>query len=274
MIQSLWSAASGLQAQQLKVDTIANNLANVNTTGFKASRVVFQDLAYLTYSARGSQGTGTGNATTANGAAAAGPLVQVGAGVGPGTLLRDLTPGQLEATEQPFDLAIDGPGFFRVKLADGSFAYTRNGHFGVNRDRLLVDAAGNPVLTVGGQTITLPQDWTMVSIEPNGNVVALLANGTSSSVGQIGVAGFTNPAGLEAMGGGLYRSTAASGDARVVAPGASGTGQLRQGFLEGSNVQVVAEMVNLIVAQRAYELSAKAVQGADQMLEIANNLRR
>lgn len=259
-----------MQAQQLKVDTVANNLANVNTTGFKASRVAFKDLAYLDLPKGG---------PAAQGAAAAGatppaPVVQVGTGVGPGTILRDFSPGQLEATGQPFDLALDGPGFFQVKLPDGTTAYTRSGHFTVDSNRLLVDPAGNPVLTVGGQTITLPQDWSQVAVEPNGNVTVIAANGTRSTVAQIGLATFPNPAGLEAMGNGFYRGTGASGAAQSVAPGTSGTGAVRQGFLEGSNVQVVNEMVNLIVAQRAYELSAKAVQSADQMLEIANNLRR
>ncbi len=260
-----------MQAQQLKVDTVANNLANVNTTGFKASRVAFKDLAYLDLPKGGRTAQ---SAAATGGATPPAPVVQVGTGVGPGTILRDLAPGQLEATGQPFDLALDGSGFFQVRLADGTAAYTRNGHFTVDANRLLVDPAGNPVLSVNGQTITLPQDWAQVSIEPNGNVVAVSNNGARTVAGQIGVATFPNAAGLEAMGNGFYRQTGASGAARSVIPGTSGAGLVRQGFVEGSNVEVINEMVNLIVAQRAYELSAKAVQSADQMLEIANNLRR
>jgi len=252
-----------MQAQQLKVDVIANNLANLGTTGFKASRVVFRDLAYVSLPAPGG---GQGEQPAA-------PW-QVGTGVGPGAIVRDFTSGVLEATEQPFDLAVDGAGFFRVRLADGSEGYTRNGHFGLNADGVLVDAAGNPVLTTGGQTITLPQGWKEVTVAPDGTVTARLAGGATSVAGRIGLAVFTNPAGLEAGGDGLYRATVASGEARRVEPGSSGAGLIRQGFLETSNVQAVNEMINLIVAQRAYELTARVVQSADQMLEIANGLRR
>lgn len=274
MIQSLWSAAAGMQAQQLKVDTIANNLANVNTTGFKASRVVFQDLAYVDLPTPG--GAAAGSAAGPAGSATTAPAVplQVGTGVGPAAIVRDFSPGMLEATGEPFDLAVDGPGFFRVRLADGQEGYTRNGHFTVDANRLLVDAAGNPLLTIGGQTITLPQGWEQVTVQPDGQVVARMPGGALSTVGQVGLAVFTNPAGLEAAGDGIYRATDASGQAQAVAPGSAGAGLVRQGFLEGSNVQVVNEMVNLIVAQRAYELNARAIQSADQMLEIANGLRR
>lgn len=275
MIQSLWSAASGMQAQQLKVDTISNNLANLNTASFKAARVTFQDLAYTkvsgTVTTGAPQGVGTGGSQV-------GRLVQVGTGVGPGSVVRDFSPGALEATGQPFDLAIDGPGFFQVKLSSGETAYTRDGHFSLSptgsNQGMLVDAAGNPVLDRNGQTIQLRTDYQSAGIDRQGNITLVMADGTTQSGGQIGLASFPNPAGLEGIGRDLYRSTGASGQATVGAPGGTGLGQVQQGSIEGSNVQVVAEIVNLIVAQRAYELSSKAVQSSDQMLEIANNLRR
>lgn len=274
MIQSLWSAASGMQAQQLKVDTISNNLANLNTTGYKAARVTFQDLAYIRLSS-GAQATAAPQGT---GASQVGRAVQVGTGVGPGSLVRDFAPGAMEATEQPFDLAINGPGFFQVKLASGEKAYTRDGHFFLSptssTQGLLVDAAGNPLLTKSGQTIQLRTDFQSVNIDRQGNITLVMPDGTTSSGGQIGLASFPNPAGLEGIGQNLFRETAASGKVKLDSPGASGLGQVYQGFSEGSNVQVVNEIVNLIVAQRAYELSSKAVQSSDQMLEIANNLRR
>lgn len=276
VIQSLWSAASGMQAQQLKVDTISNNLANLNTAGFKAARVSFQDLAYIR--AQGTPMTGTPQGVPTTGSSQVGRMVQVGTGVGPGTILRDFSPGAIDNTGQPFDLAIDGPGFFQVKLSSGDTAYTRDGHFflspiGSNQG-LLVDAAGNPVLNRNGQTITLRTDFQSVGIDRQGNITLVLSGGTTQSGGQIGLASFANPAGLEAAGQNIYRKTATSGDPTVGAPGSTGLGQIQQGSLEGSNVQVVSEVVSLIVAQRAYELSSKAVQSSDQMLEIANNLRR
>lgn len=281
MIQALWSAASGLQAQQLKVDTISNNLANVNTTGFKSSRVVFQDLLYQNLPA--GRGAATLDAAAgAGGAAGAGAggtttpptLIQIGTGTAPGAVVRDFGQGALEPTERPFDLALDGPGFFRVKMVDGTIAFTRDGNFNLDINRQLVDANGNVLLGNGSTQVTLPQDFVQVRIDRQGNVTALLANGTEQSAGTIQVALFDNPAGLESIGGNLYRETASSGAARLGQPLAGGAGGIAQGFLEGSNVQVVSEMVNLIVAQRAYELNSKAVQSADEMLGIANNLRR
>ncbi len=276
MIQSLWSAASGLQAQQLKVDTISNNLANVNTTGYKSGRATFQDLLYLNLPVANATGTSTGTAagTGAAGTTAVPAILQVGTGVAPGATTRDFGQGALEPTERPFDLAMDGPGFFRVKLADGSTAYTRDGNFSLDLSRQLVDANGNVLLGSGSSAITLPQDFVRVSIDRQGNVTATLANGTTSNVGQIQVAVFDNQAGLEGIGGNLFKETPGSGAARNVTPGQNGSGYIAQGYLEGSNVQVVAEMVSLIVAQRAYELNSKAVQSADEMLGIANNLRR
>lgn len=267
-----------MQAQQTKVDVISNNLANVNTTGYKASRVAFQDLVYLDVNGGAGQGAAAGAAAgTAgtSGAAVQTPsLVQVGTGVGPAAISRDFSVGALEPTEQPFDLAIDGAGFFRVKLADGTTAYTRTGNFRVDQSKQLVDAAGNIVMGKGGNALTMPDGWVRVSIDAKGNVEAVTSNDTVQQVGQISMATFVNPAGLEAIGGSLYRVSTASGAEKAVDPASQGAGSVRQGFLEGSNVQVVAEMVNLMVAQRAYEISSKAIQSSDEMMAMANNLRR
>ncbi len=271
VIQSLWSAAGAMQAQQLKVDTIANNLANVNTVGFKASRVAFQDLLYFTPAAPGQAWRATA------GTAGAG-RVEVGTGVVPVATVRDMTQGALESTEREWDLAVDGGGFFQVRLGDGTTGYTRDGSFRVSAggdgELSVVDAAGNPLLDASGQPLRIPSAAVRCEVDGAGNVTAILADGNTQQVGQIGLAVFPNPAGLEGRGGNVFVATAASGQAAVVTPGKGGAGELRQGYLERSNVEVVTEMVSLIVAQRAYELSSKAVQSSDQMLEIANNLRR
>lgn len=259
MIQSLWSAASGMEAQQLKVDAIAANLANASTPGYKAGRVTFQDLLYLN---TGSEQEG-------------GP--QVGTGVKVATVRRDFGQGALEATGVPWDLALEGPGFLAVKLKDGQTAYRRGGsmHLSpVGGDKLLlVDEEGNPVLDEGGRPVELAAaDAPSVTVEPSGALVVPGADGQPRSLARLGVHVFANPEGLAAMGNGLYRATSASGEARA-AKAEDGVA-VRQGMLEGSNVQVVQEMVGLIVAQRAYELAARAIQSSDQMMEIANNLRR
>ncbi len=259
MIQSLWSAASGMEAQQLKVDAIASNLANASTPGYKASRVTFQDLLYLGAGAEEGEGP------------------QVGTGVRVATVRRDFGQGALEATGAPWDLALEGPGFLAVKLADGQPAYRRGGsmHFSpVGNDRLLLaDEAGNPVLDDRGQPVEMAAaDAAAVTVDPTGALVAPGSDGQPRQVAKLGVHVFANAEGLAALGNGLYRATPASGEARA-AKAEDGV-SVRQGMLEGSNVQVVQEMVGLIVAQRAYELAARAVQSSDQMMEIANNLRR
>lgn len=260
-----------MQAQQLKVDTIANNLANASTRGFKSSRVEFQDMLYISPVPAGAAGdAGDEQGAVPN-------VLQVGTGVSPGAIARDFSQGSVEDTGRELDLAIDGDGFFQVKLADGSTAYTRNGSFSLSKDSggrfVLADSAGNPVLGKNGQPLTLPQNWETIEIGSTGTVTARLSGGTVSSVGEIGIAYFPTPVGLEGIGGNLFRESAASGKAVQGKPGTD-VGLIRQGALEGSNVQVIAEMVNLIVAQRAYEISARAIQGSDQMMEIANNLRR
>lgn len=268
MIQSLWSAAGAMQAQQLKVDTIANNLANVNTTGFKASRVAFQDLLYVSPAAPGQAWRSVSGAGR----------VEVGTGVMTSATVRDMSQGSLEGTEREWDLAIDGAGFFKVRLRDGTVGYKRDGGFRVSQDAsgelLVVDGAGNPLLDASGQPLRLPSGAVRCEVDAAGNVTAVMADGSAQAAGQIGLALFPNPAGLEARGGNILAAGDASGQAVDARPGEQGAGVIRQGYLERSNVEVVSEMVSLIVAQRAYELSSKAVQSADQMLEIANNLRR
>ncbi len=259
MIQSLWSAASGMEAQQLKVDAIAANLANAGTPGYKASRVTFQDLLYLD-AGSGKEG---------------GP--QVGTGVKVADVRRDFAQGALEATGVPWDLALEGPGFLAVKLADGQPAYRRGGsmHLSpVGNDRLLlVDEQGNPLLDEGGRPVELTAaDAAAVTVDPSGALAVPGSDGQPRPVARLGVHVFANAEGLSALGNGLYRPTPVSGEARAAR--AEDGVAVRQGMLESSNVQVVQEMVGLIVAQRAYELAARAIQSSDQMMEIANNLRR
>lgn len=259
MIDSLYIGATGMHAQQLHVDSIANNLANVNTTGFKKNRVSFEDAFY-----RISQ---VGQADPAAGVQ---PLV-----LGLGTLVssnaKSFLPGEIKQTESPLDLAIRGNGFFEVTMPDGSSAYTRHGVFRVNNDGMLATPSGHPLKP----SLQIPADALEVVIAPNGVVSARMPDETTlSEIGQIDLATFTNPAGLDPIGENLYLATEPSGQALVVRPGEEGSGVLAQGFLESSNVKLAEEMVNLVLAQRAYELNARVIQVSDEMLSISNNLRR
>lgn len=262
MIRALFTAATGMQAQQLQLDTVSNNLANVNTTGFKRNRVDFQDLLYQTFRPAG--------ARVAEGAQLPTGL-QVGLGTKPAATQKVFLQGDFQQTENPLDLVIEGPGFFQVIRPDGTQAYTRAGAF-------KKDSTGQITTSDGFQIqpgITVPQDAVEVSIGTDGSVSAIIAGQTSpQQVGTIELARFVNPAGLNAIGRNLFLPTAASGDAVTGQPGSQGFGTLGQGFLEMSNVKVVEEMVNLIVAQRAYEANSKAVQTADEMLGIANHMRQ
>ncbi|MBX6377255.1 MAG: flagellar basal-body rod protein FlgG [Clostridia bacterium] len=264
MLQAMWAAASGMRAEQWKVDILANNLANVNTAGFKGSRAAFADLLYRTLD--GALGRAVGGP---------GP-VQVGTGVRLMAAYRDFTQGNLLETGRDLDLAVDGRGFFMVELPDGRVALTRDGNFGVDAEGNLVDARGNRVLDDGGNPIELPTDARRITIDPSGRIVVQRANGGEDEAGVVGLASVPNPDGLEQIGDNLWMTTAASGDYEQGAPGDGdlGLGLVRQGFVEGSNVQVVQAMVDLITAQRAYEMNAKAIQASDEMLGIANGLRR
>jgi flagellar basal-body rod protein FlgG len=265
MIDSLYIAATGMQAQQLNVDTIANNLANANTAGFKKGRVVFTDL--MVQQAALAQGA-TGASADA-GALAAMPRLGSGVGVASITKLFDL--GDLKQTGSAFDVAIQGDGFLEVVMPDGSRAFTRGGSLKVNADGLLVTQSGQTLKP----SLTLPANSTNVIVTADGRVRVTEPNRTNPvELGQLELVRFANPSGLLAEGENLYRSTDASGEPIAGRAGADGIGTLAQGFLEGSNVKMVDEMVNLIVAQRAYEASTKVMQASDEMLGMINNLRR
>lgn len=262
MIRSLRTAALGMAAQQLTLDVIANNLANVNTTGFKRSSVEFQDILYETIvSGAGEGGLGQEKPTE----------IQVGHGNRAVSTFRTFAQGAVTDTENPLDLAIDGDGFFQVMRPDGTYAYTRDGAFRINSDGFIVTTTG---LRLGSE-ISLPPYTESINIGQDGIISVLLSGeATPEEIGQVELVKFVNPAGLRAVGGNLYEETVASGPPTVGFASDEGYGAVLQGFLEKSNVDVVQEMINMIVAQRAYEINSKAVKSADEMLAVANNLRR
>lgn len=251
-----------MEAQQLNIDVIANNLANVNTSGFKKTRVEFQDMLYQTMLPAGS--------TEAQGSMA--PTgVQVGLGTRYSATQKIFTQGDFQQTGNPLDLVIEGDGFFQVQLPNGSTAYTRDGTFKLDAQGRMVTSDGSPL----DPQITIPPEATSISIGSDGTVSITLPGQTNpQEVGQIQIAKFSNPAGLSNQGHNLLAPTAASGEPIIDTPGMNGLGAIAHGFIEMSNVKVVEEMVNMIVAQRAYEVNAKAIQTSDEMLNIANNLRR
>lgn len=261
MMRSLWTAASGMVGQQFNIDTIANNLANVNTTGFKKSRVDFQDLLYQTIRFPGSPVTLGAQIPTG---------IQVGHGVRTVATTRLFTQGTFRQTENPLDMVIEGDGFFQVLLPDGQIAYTRDGAFKLDSNGQIVNSDGFQL----EPDIFIPEDAIDVTIGADGTVTATRPDGSTEFIGQIELARFINPAGLRSWGRNLMLESAASGPPIVGTPGLDGFGSLTQGFLEMSNVQVVEEMVDMITSQRAYEVSSKAIQASDEMLQIANNLRR
>ena len=258
MIRALWSAASGMGAQQLKVDVTANNISNVNTPGFKASRVEFQDVFYAYLRPPNDPDH----------------LLQVGHGAMPSATIRQFTPGILEQTGEDLHLSIEGRGFFQVRDdRTGTIQYTRDGTFRPDQDRRVVTADGRPLLSTTG-TITLPPDAVEVTISSDGMVSARLSDGDARELGRLQLATFANPAGLEAIGQNAYLATPASGQALNQWPGQGQGGLVRQGFIERSNVELIEEIVGLMTAQRAYELNSKVVHSADEMMGLANNLRR
>ncbi len=262
MIRSLWTAATGMEAQQINIDAIANNLANVNTSGFKKSRVDFQDLLYQTIKP-------AGVATTSSTVQPAG--IQVGLGVKPAGIVKNFAQGNFKETGNPLDIAIAGDGFFQVSMPDGTTAYTRSGAFKVDNNGRLVTSDGYTM----SPEITIPSDTLSISIGNDGTVSVLeQGQDTPTQIGQIQIAHFINPAGLSAIGHNLFKVTDASGSANTGNPGNDGLGTLEQGVLEMSNVSVVQEMVEMIAGQRAYETNSKAIQTSDEMLQTANNLKR
>ncbi len=260
MLRALYSAAAGMQSQQMNLDVISNNLANVNTTGFKKSKIEFQELLYETARAAGAE-LGGGNQVPVG--------LQVGHGSQPVATSRIFTNGDLTQTGERLDVAIHGDGLFEVQLPDGTRAYTRDGGFKTSNDGRIVTSDGLP-LQGGFQPV--PPGTTNITISDDGQVNYTTANGTTNF--RVQLVRFNNQGGLESMGGNLYRETAASGPPELGNPGENGFGSLNQGYLEMSNVKVVEEMVNLILAQRAYEVNSKAVQAADEMMQQSNNLRR
>lgn len=262
MIRALFTAATGMIGQQLNIDTIANNLANVNTTSFKKSRVSFQDLLYETIKPAGTE-------TAAGERAPEG--IQVGHGVRPAAISKLFTQGNMIQTGNTLDMVIEGEGFFRVTLPDGRTAYTRDGSFKVSATGAVVTADGYPL----DPPLNIPEGTMNVTLMPDGTISVLDENGTQQTLGNITLVRFINPSGLDArLGRNLLLETEASGAPVESQPGVGGAGTLEQGFLENSNVQVVEEILNLIIAQRAYEASSKVIQTSDEMLQLANNVRR
>jgi flagellar basal-body rod protein FlgG len=262
MMRSLWSAATGMQAQTLNIDVISNNLANVSTSGFKKSRADFQDLLYQTLRSPGVSSSADTQVPTG---------IQVGLGVRPAATQKMFSEGDFSHTENQLDMAIEGNGFFQVTQPNGDIAYTRAGTFKLDSDGRIVTSDGYPL----EPEITIPADATSVSIGSDGTVSAILPGQTQpSSIGNIELASFINPAGLNNIGRNLYTQSAASGDPATGTPGEDNFGSIAQGYLEMSNVSVVDEMVNMITAQRAYETNSKTIQASDEMLQTANNLRR
>ncbi|WP_192036494.1 flagellar basal-body rod protein FlgG [Halomonas sp. YLGW01] len=254
MIRSLWTAKTGLESQQVQMDVISNNLANVGTNGFKKSRAVFEDLLYQNLRQPGAQNDIQNTLPSG---------IQVGTGVRPVATERLHSQGGLENTENSRDLAINGAGFFQVRMPDGGLAYTRDGSFQLDQNGQMVTSSGYPV----EPAIIIPENALSVSIGQDGIVSVKEPGDTDSNeVGQLSLANFVNPAGLESVGENLYRETAASGPSNESMPGMNGVGSLYQGFVETSNVNVVEEMVSMIQTQRAYEINSKAVQTSDEML--------
>ncbi len=261
MIRALWTAASGMEAQQLNIDVISNNLANVNTTGFKKSRADFEDLMYQTLKTTGAPST---SSTQTVG-------IQVGLGSTPAAVTKVFTAGNITQTGNDLDLAVEGDGFFQIQMPDGSTAYSRAGSFKKDGQGRVVNSDGYPLIP----EIVVPANATKITVGTDGTVSVIQSGQNSATtLGNIQLASFSNPSGLSSIGHNLYQQTDASGNPTTGTPGQNGLGSVSQGFLEMSNVNVMEEMVNMIVSQRAYETNSKAVQAADEMLQTTNNLKR
>ncbi len=262
MLRALRTASLGMTTQQAGVDNIANNLANANTMGYKRSNIVFQDLLYQTVQAAG-QGEAGGGATPAS--------LQMGHGAAAIATVRNFSQGGLTQTNNPLDVAISGDGFFQIQTPDGTIAYTRDGSFTLSADGAMVTQTGLAL----EPDISLPVEAVDIHISQDGVVsVRLQGEPEMSEVGQLELARFPNPAGLLPLGGNLFEQTDASGEPTIGTPGQEGIGTVMKGMLETSNVDVVKEMVDLIAAQRAYEINSKMVTTSEEMLQIANNLKR
>lgn len=263
MIRALYSAASGMNAQQINVDNIAHNLANANTSGFKMRRTQFQDLLYQSLVQPGSAAGSQTVVPTG---------LQIGLGARPSSNEIIFSQGSFQLTSNPLDVVIEGRGFFQVRRPSGEIAYSRAGNFHLDRDGNVVTSEGNPI----EPQITIPPQAQGISIAPDGTVSYTLPGQTAAQVaGQMQIANFVNPAGLNSIGSSLFLPTDASGEPTVSIPGGQeGVGSLMQGYLEQSNVSIVEEFINMIVSQRAYEANSKVVRAADEMYQQVNNITR
>lgn len=256
MMRALYTAASGMMAQQTNIDNISNNLANYQSTGFKKSRVSFEDLLYASMETPGGEATGA--------------KTQIGMGVRTMQTEKMFSQGQLQETKNPYDVAIDGEGFFKVQMADGTTAYTRDGSF-------KMDQSGCLCLSNGAKlNVKIPSDMTNIEITGDGQIKGTRLNGDGKPevVGQLHLTKFLNPAALQAVGGNLYLETPACGAKTEDIPGKNGIGVVAQGYLEKSNINIVEEMINIVTAQRSFEMNQKGVQAADEMMRGTNNLQR
>lgn len=262
MIRSLFIAATGMEAQKINIDVIANNLANTNTAGYKKSRADFQELMYQELTSPG--------ATSAAGSQLPSGI-QIGLGVRPVAVQKVFQQGDLVKTGNPLDLAIEGDGFFQIIKPDGEIAYTRAGTFKLDSEGRIVNSEGYAL----EPEITIPADAIQITIGSDGKVSVIQpGSNVPNEVGQIEIAKFPNPGGLKSIGRNLFVETLSSGAPTTSIPGSDGLGSIQQGFIELSNVNIVEEMIQMIASQRAYELNSKAVQAADEMLQVTNNMRR
>jgi flagellar basal-body rod protein FlgG len=262
MLRAMHTAATGMEAQQLNIDTIAHNLANINTGGYKAHKAQFQDLLYQNIRQAGAANTATTEIPVG---------LQVGLGTKPVATEINFTQGDQAATSNPLDMVIQGKGFFQVRQVSGQIGYTRNGNFHLNRDGNIVTSDGDLL----DPQITIPEDQVGITIGADGTVSVQLADQAEpEQVGRIELAMFQNPSGLQKMGNNIFMPTQSSGEAITGVPGENGLGTLLQGYIEQSNVSVVEEMVSMIVSQRAYEANSKVIHTADDMFTKANNLLR
>jgi flagellar basal-body rod protein FlgG len=262
MMRSMMTAATGMQAQQLYMDNISNNLSNVNTTGFKRTKVEFQDLMYQVLREPGVRNV-EGSLSPSG--------IETGLGVRPSATQRIFEQGSLVQTDNPLDWAIQGEGMFQITMPDGTTAYTRDGSFKLSSDGSIVTSSGFYI----APQITIPEGASNLAVSKDGVVSAILSGeSTSTELGQVELVRFVNPSGLRGLGGNLFAESDASGAPVVLRPGEEGAGTVEQNMTETSNVQMVQEMVNMITAQRAYEIVSKSIQVSDEMLQTANNLKR
>ncbi|MBN1301122.1 MAG: flagellar basal-body rod protein FlgG [Melioribacteraceae bacterium] len=259
--RSLRTAASGMYAQQLNIEVIANNIANMNTNGFKKNKAEFQDLMYQEVPVESTSDTTSSQITTSN-------TIQIGNGVQPVSTQKIFEQGDVQPTNNLYDIAISGQGFFQIQKPDGTFAYTRDGAFKLSGEGKLVTSSG----FILEPEISLTEDTVSISINREGVVELQESNGNVFVADQIQLVRFLNPGGLKALGNNLYAETEASGTPLFGTPGSSGFGELHQGYLEMSNVDIVEEMIAMITAQRAYELNSKTVKTVEEMMKMANNL--